>query len=56
VPGKPETVVSLSKIHERILSIEGRISKAVRSVLADITRPDERRFLEVRPPGDSVDA
>jgi hypothetical protein len=56
VPGKPETVVSLSKIHERILSIEGRIPKAVRSVLADITRPDERRFLEVRPPGDSVDA
>ena len=56
VPGKPETVVSLSKIHERILSIEGRIPKAVRSVLADITRPAERRFLEVRPPGDSVDA
>jgi hypothetical protein len=55
-PGKPETVVSLSKIHERILSIEARIPKAVHSVLADITRADERRFLEVRPLGDSVDA
>jgi hypothetical protein len=56
VPGEPETVVSLSSLHERSLSIEDRIPEVVRSVLEDITRADESRFLKARPHRDGVDA
>jgi hypothetical protein len=56
VPGEPETVASLSGLHERSLSIEERIPEVVRSVLEDITRADESRFLKARPHRDGVDA
>jgi hypothetical protein len=49
IPGITGTVENLGSLHERSMSIEARIPNTVRSVLGDITRADESKFLESRP-------
>jgi hypothetical protein len=44
VPGVPATAEELKALHARATKIEDKLPETVRSVLRDITRPDEAEF------------